>query len=131
LVREVIASTSNKLEEWMKITGEFLKKLSPKIAIGVDGLNDVDLQLDFRENELGVLEALDLAEKIAMKKGIRIVVCIDEFQNIEKFSDPVGFQQRLRAQWQHHRHVVYCLYGSKRHMLMQLFQKRSMPFYKF
>jgi hypothetical protein len=33
--------------------------------------------------------------------------------------------------WQHHQAAVYCLYGSKRHMLSDIFQKKSMPFYRF
>ena len=38
---------------------------------------------------------------------------------------------KLRAQWQLQQQVVYCLYGSKRHMMMHLFESASMPFFKF
>ncbi|MCX6227057.1 MAG: hypothetical protein NTV01_20300 [Bacteroidia bacterium] len=37
----------------------------------------------------------------------------------------------MRSHWQKHRNVSYCLYGSKRHMLMDVFTSPSMPFYKF
>jgi hypothetical protein len=43
----------------------------------------------------------------------------------------VAFQKKLRANWQKHQHTAYCLYGSKRHMLMDVFTDSSMPFYKF
>ena len=33
--------------------------------------------------------------------------------------------------WQHQQNVSYCLYGSKMHMMTNLFQKKSYPFYKF
>lgn len=74
---------------------------------------------------------LNLPEKIAQKKKLKIIVCIDEFQNISFFDDPVAVQKRLRAHWQKHYHVTYVLYGSKRHLLMDFFTKPSMPFYKF
>ena len=56
---------------------------------------------------------LDLAEKIAQKKGLKIVICFDEFQNIAKFTDPDYFQKKLRSNWQQHQNVAYCLYGGK------------------
>ncbi len=76
-------------------------------------------------------DILDLAEKIAEKKGIRIVICLDEFQNIATFGDSLALQKKLRSHFQQHQHVSYCLYGSKRHMLMDVFTNASMPFYKF
>ena len=76
-------------------------------------------------------EVLDLSEKIAKKKGLKIVICIDEFQNITEFSDPDYFQKKLRSHWQLHQNVAYCLYGSKRHMMMEVFTNSSKPFYKF
>jgi hypothetical protein len=74
---------------------------------------------------------LNLPEKIAQKKKIKIVVCIDEFQNISFFNEPLAVQKRLRAHWQKHYAVNYILYGSKRHLMMDFFTKPSMPFYKF
>ena len=76
-------------------------------------------------------EVLDLAEKIARKKGLKIVICVGEFQNITEFSDPDYFQKKLRSHWQLHQNVAYCLYGSKRHMMMEVFTNSSKPFYKF
>ncbi len=129
--KQLIKSTSGQWEEWMKTAKSLLGKISPKISVSADHVTDADLQLEFKQNKLSEIELLDLPEKIARSKKIRLIVCIDEFQNIENFDDPVGFQQKIRAQWQKHKNVVYCLYGSKRHMLMQLFEKRSMPLYRF
>ncbi|MFY9150757.1 MAG: hypothetical protein WAO52_01990 [Prolixibacteraceae bacterium] len=76
-------------------------------------------------------EILDLAETIAVKQGIKIVVCIDEFQSLADYEEPLAFQKKLRSHWQRHTHVAYCLYGSKRHMLLDVFTNPAMPFYKF
>ncbi|MDE5722768.1 MAG: ATP-binding protein, partial [Paramuribaculum sp.] len=76
-------------------------------------------------------EILRLPEKIAQKKGCNIVVCIDEFQQIAEFRDSRTFQKRLRSVWQLQTSVSYCLFGSKKHLMNELFEKKSLPFYKF
>lgn len=68
---------------------------------------------------------------IARSKGCHIVVCIDEFQQIGDFPDSLTFQKKLRSVWQLQSHVSYCLYGSKKHMMEQMFQNASYPFYRF
>ena len=50
---------------------------------------------------------------------------------MSEFDNPLDFQKKLRSHWQLHQNVTYCLYGSKRHMLMEVFSSPSMPFYKF
>ena len=37
----------------------------------------------------------------------------------------------MRSVWQHHQKVSYCLYGSKRHMMIEIFNSSSKPFYRF
>ena len=74
---------------------------------------------------------LGLPEKIALAKKIKIVVCIDEFQQIAELTHPVTFQKKLRSIWQLQKEVSYCLFGSKKHLMGELFAKPSLPFYRF
>ena len=76
-------------------------------------------------------DILQLPELIAREKGIRIVVCIEEFQQLGEFPDSLTFQKKLRSVWQLQNHVSYCLYGSKKHLMEQMFQNASYPFYRF
>ena len=59
------------------------------------------------------------------------MVCIVEFQQIAEFQDSKTFQKRLRSIWQLQKSVSYCLFGSKKHLMNELFEKKSLPFYKF
>jgi AAA+ ATPase superfamily predicted ATPase len=127
----VIKSTSGKLDEWIKTVKEFMGKLSPSISFGTDPINDFQISFGLANGVLDKEEILNLPEKIASKKKKHIVVCLDEFQNIGNYPDNVDFQKLLRSVWQHHQNVSYCIYGSQRHMMMELFEKQSMPFYKF
>ena len=70
---------------------------------------------------MSIDEILDLPEKIAADRGVKIVICIDEFQQIGMFDSPKAFQATLRSKWQLQQHVSYCLYGSRRHMMMGRF----------
>lgn len=76
-------------------------------------------------------EILNLPEVIAKEKGLHLVVCIDEFQQIGEFPDSLNVQKRMRGVWQHQQNVSYCLFGSKKHLMTKLFQNRRMPFFQF
>ena len=131
LAQKVIAATSTKWEEAVESAKSFFSHLVPKISIGSDPTNEVSIDFDWESIKQNPDEVLDLAEKIAKKKGVKIVICVDEFQNISEFTDPDYFQKKLRSHWQQHQNVAYCLYGSKRHMMMEVFTNSSKPFYKF
>lgn len=127
----VLKQTSTKVEEWMENIRQFLSRISPKISLGADPAADFSLSLELTPKREGIDEILQLPEKIAEKKGCRIVVCIDEFQQIGEFKDSKTFQKRLRSVWQLQKHVSYCLFGSKMHLMNELFERKSLPFYKF
>ena len=131
LAKKVIAATSTKWDEAVENAKTFFTHLVPKISIGTDPTNEISIDFDWEAVKHNPDEVLDLAEKIAQQRGLKIVVCIDEFQNIAEFTDPDYFQKRLRSHWQQHQHVAYCLYGSKRHMMLEVFTDTSKPFYKF
>lgn len=127
----VLKQTSSKWDEWMENAREFLSLISPKISFGPDPVSDISISLDFNPKSDDADEILQLPEKIANKKKISIVICIDEFQQIAEFKDSKIFQKRLRTVWQLQKSVSYCLSGSKKHLMNELFEKKSLPFYKF
>lgn len=131
LAKETIKATSNKLTEWIETGREFLKHITPKISLGTDPMQDFDISFEWKELEKNYAEILNLPQKIAKKKKLNLIICVDEFQNCESFRESKLFQKRLRTEWQHHHNVTYCLYGSRQHMMAELFEKQSNPFYKF
>lgn len=128
---ELIKETSGKLEEWMEIAKSLLRNIIPRISVGIDPMNDFSISFDLKEAKKHSLEILNLPEEIAKKKQKRIVIYIDEFQNIGTFADSLNFQKNLRSAWQQHQNVSYCFFGSKRHMMLELFNETNAPFYRF
>jgi hypothetical protein len=131
LSREVIKACSGKWQQLLKNIGSFFKQLVPEFGVSPDPLSELTIRLNWEEVKKHPSEILNLAEKICKARKIRMVICVDEFQNISFYDDPIAFQKRLRAHWQLHQHVNYCLFGSRRHILMEFFSSPTMPFYKF
>ena len=127
----VLKQTSSKWDEWVENTKQFLAHINPKISIGTDPMNDFSISFEYSMQDNAGKDILQLPEKIAIEKGIQIVICIDEFQQISDFEDSKTFQKKLRTVWQLQQHVSYCLFGSKKHLMNELFEKKNLPFYKF
>lgn len=128
---EVIKASYTKWEERLKSVKTLFKQVIPKLSIGVDPSSEISISFDVEDVEKNPSEILNLPEIISKAKNIQIVVCLDEFQNIGHFDNPLEFQKKLRANWQHHQTASYIIYGSKQHMMMDVFENKSMPFYKF
>src|SRR5688572_2136074 len=131
LSREVIKSANPRWKQWLKEAGKFFKQLVPVFNISPDPGKDLTISLNWEEVKRQPSDILNLAEAICKSRKMKMIVCMDEFQNISFYDDPLAFQKTLRSHWQRHNHVSYCLFGSKRHMLMEFFTQASMPFYKF
>ena len=131
LAEAVLKQTASKAELWMDNARDFIARLSPKVSFSPEPNSEFALSLGISPKTHAPEEILSLAEEIAQKKQKRIVVCIDEFQQIGEMADSVSIRKRLRSVWQHQRLTSYCLFGSKKHTMMNVFQKRNMPLYQF
>lgn len=127
----ILKQTASKIEEWKDVAKGFIERLAPKISMSPDAISEYSLSLGITAKTHSPEEVLQLPEAIAQRKACHILICIDEFQQIGEFPDSLTVQKRMRSVWQHQKNVSYCLYGSKIHMMTNLFQKKSYPFYKF
>jgi hypothetical protein len=127
----VIKATNNTFEDAVRSVKSIFKQLVPSISLSPDPAADFEMSFNWKDLKKNMAEVLDLPEKIALQKGIQVIVCVDEFQNINFMDDGIAFQKKLRAHWQKHQAANYILYGSRRHLMMDFFTKSSMPFYRF
>lgn len=128
---EILKQTSSKIDEWKELAVGFIERLVPRISISPEPGAEYAVSLGITPKTHTPEEVLSLPEKIAQRKGCNLIICIDDFQQVGEFPDSLAVQKRLRGVWQHQKHVSYCLYGSKQHMMSKLFLKRSYPFYRF
>lgn len=128
---EVLKASSSRWQEWIENSKKIFRNIIPKIQISVDPVNSFSISFDWDELKKQSDEILNLPEKVATEKKIKLIVCLDEFQIISGFRGYSELEKRMRALWQRHKSVTYCIYGSQRHMMAEIFNNPSKPFYRF
>lgn len=127
----VIRATATKIDQMVATAKEFILSITPQITYSPEPNTDFSFSLGITPKSNSPEEILNLPERIAEKRGIHIVVCIDEFQQIGELADSITVQRTIRSVWQHQRRTSYCLFGSKKHLMASMFYSRSLPFYQF
>ena len=69
----------------------------------------------------------ELPQRIAKKRGHRVVVALDEFQEITELGG-TKLEKILRSHIQMHDSVSYLFAGSKRHVLTDMVMNRGRAF---
>ena len=127
----IMTQTGSKIEHILENIRQFLTRISPKISMNPDPGTEYSVSLGITPKEYSPEEILSLPERVGEHIGKHLVVCIDEFQQVGEWPESLLVQKRMRGVWQHHTHASYCLFGSRQHMMNQLFQNKRMPFYQF
>ena len=128
---KVIACASTKLERRIQDAKKFLTGVVPQVVIKDDVTNFMVFDVKFIPQEQDKMDILRLPEILAVAKNIRMIVCIDEFQQLANLPEYKNMEGKMRSAWQQQEHVTYCLYSSKRHMMMDIFNNAHSPFYRF
>jgi hypothetical protein len=127
----VIEGTSSTIEKRFEDIKRFINVITPSITIKDDALNSFSMDLKMRPLEQSAQEILRLPETIAQAKDLHVIVCIDEFQQLATLPDWKSLEGKMRSEWQLQHNTTYCFYGSKRHMMMDIFGNANNPFYRF
>ena len=129
----VIQATSTTLEKRWADFKHYIQTLIPAVklkATAMDAL-EMEMELSFASLKESAEQILQLPEQIAKDKNVHIIVCIDEFQQLSNLPNWKKMEATMRSVWQHQHHANYCLYGSKRHMMIDIFNNSNNPFYRF
>ncbi len=127
----VIACASSKVERWIDDAKKFLSGVIPQIVVNDQVTDFLAFDLKFVPQERDKLTILQLPEMLAKEKGVKVIVCIDEFQQLANLPEYKDMEGKMRSVWQQQQLTSYCLYGSKRNMMQRIFTQSSSPFYRF
>ena len=105
LATKVLSGSATKTRILIENTRKFLGKFIPNITFSPDPGTEFKLGLDWREVKKEPDDILNLAEKISTENNLKFVICIDEFQNISEFENPLDIQKKMRSHWQKHKNV--------------------------
>jgi hypothetical protein len=104
--------------------------LQPKISATRDGGPSIEFSpLALPEDQDRALtQLLEIPERFASERGRRVVVMLDEFQEVVSL-DP-ALPGMLRATIQAQQHVAYVFLGSRQHLMTRVFTDRNEPLYR-
>ena len=103
-------------------------RIIPTISTNpVTGAMDVSFQPGAPEAEL--LEDVMLLLERAHSEKDRLIVVLDEFQEIKDIA--ANLDKQLRSIMQEQKHINYILLGSQESMMTDIFENKKSPFYHF
>lgn len=106
-----------------------IKNIRPISTIGDDGKPEWSLDVSNRNiTETDVEKLFDLVEELSSDDK-KIIIFFDEFQEIKNL-EGVKFEALLRSKIQRQKNVKYMFFGSKTHIIKEMFNNKKHPFYQ-
>ena len=96
----VMSCAASRFKKGVEEMKKFLTGAVPQLVIRDKVTEFVTFDLRFQPQEKDKLEILELPEKIALAKGLRIIVCIDEFQQLANIPQYPDMEGKMRSVWQ-------------------------------
>ena len=128
LYTKAISEKQSNLNNLARIFTSITKNIRPILTFGQDGTPEFSIDFANTEvNETIVSQLLDMPEHLAGKNK-RVIVFFDEFQEVEKLKN-INFEALLRSKIQQQQKTNYLFFGSKTHLLKEMFNNKKKAFY--
>lgn len=110
---------------------DLLPRMIPKIIVKPEGLPELEFEFKGTAKNITLIleELYEAVPKYIKKRNKRAVIVFDEFQEILNFEDE-EIERTMRSHTQSHHNISYVFMGSKKHMIIKLFDDPNRPFYK-
>ncbi len=128
-IQRLISQIITVPEQAVQLIKTTLKHLDAKVLIGTSGIN-IEFGLSGEDAASNILEALQALDKILIKKKIKAILFIDEFQQIGALAKARGIEGAIRHVAQETKNISFVFFGSNRHLLAHMFHESNRPFYK-
>jgi hypothetical protein len=123
----VISAIESKPEKFFKKVKDIFSNLRPVISIdSLTGSPSFQLTIDSKQEAEKSIEGIFNYLKSQKKK---IVIAIDEFQQVAQYPEK-NVEALLRTNIQKLTNTVFLFSGSKKHLLLSIFEDKNRPFYK-
>ena len=126
-----ISETMFELKEKLEKIAKFFNRIVPSFEIGGEG--KWKIRFDFSKTSENIhnalQEILDLPQQMANEYDRKVVVVLDEFQEVEGLHGG-GFEDMIKPFVSKHDRVNYIFVASKVHVAIKMFKDPGRPFYK-
>jgi AAA+ ATPase superfamily predicted ATPase len=128
LYAKTLSTKQSNLNRFAQIFSSIIKTIRPVLNFGQDGMPE--FSIDFANtnvDEVIISQLLDMPEMLAGKNK-RVIVFFDEFQEVAKLKN-INFEALLRSKVQQQQKTNYLFFGSKTHLLKEMFNNKKKAFY--
>ena len=128
LYAKALSEKQSNMSKFAQMFTAIIKTIRPVMTFGQDG--NPELSIDFANtnvDETVISKLLEMPEMIAGKNK-RVIVFFDEFQEVKKL-EALNFEALLRGKVQQQQKTNYLFFGSKTHLLQEMFNNKKKAFY--
>ena len=121
-------SEPGSLEKTVKKIAKLISGIVPSVSFDSSGMPSFSFSwIEGKDKEQTLTEVIDLPQQLASDKQ-KWIVAFDEFQEVTKLNGE-NFEKLLRSSIQHHDKVSYLFFGSRTHLLKDMFNSKGRAFY--
>lgn len=129
--KAVTEAFTSKPEQMLEFSRKFFSTLRPTISLDYEGKP----QLSFttaRDNPSNYLldNILEVPVKAAEASKKKVVIVLDEFQQVLSYGDSDSIERRLRSAIQKQDNVSYIFLGSRKHLIQKMVTDKGRPLYR-
>jgi len=127
LAREIIGKVDRSTMNLLKIFGNIVKSLRPKISVDpMTGRPEIEISIP---NDVSPETSLSEIFLYLQKQDKHIIIAIDEFQQITEYPEQ-NMEALLRKYIQQLTNTTFIFSGSQKHLLLSMFSNYGRPFYQ-
>ena len=130
LATEALRAVCETSNDWIDHARYFFPNAEPRVEVN-NRINEVKLVFDAEKLNKNSIECLEFFPKYAEKHDAKVCVCVEEFQNIDRFDDSIEFKSFFTKTMKEHGKVAYIISGGKKNAMSEIFETRDEPFYQF
>ena len=128
LYAKALSEKQSNINKFVQVFTSIIKRIRPIFTFGQDGTPEFSIDFSNVEvDETIISQLLDIPEQLAGKDK-RVILFFDEFQEVEKLKN-IHFEALLRSKIQQQQKTNYLFFGSKTHLLKEMFNGKKRAFY--
>lgn len=109
LVEGILKAVSKTQKDVLENVSKYLNDLHAKIGFDSDTVESLSVDFDWSEIRRSQDMLLGLPSKVAKDKGVKMIVCVDDFHAISQFTDPDALLDAFKTRWSRHEGIAYCI----------------------
>ena len=130
LAQSILRAVCVDKQSVLDYAARFFRGSRPRLSFSDDSVGSLIVDFDWEDIRRNQEEILNLPNAIAAETGLKLVVCVDDFQNVDTFQQPEQLVETLREVWKSQKGVGYCVCGQG-NAFMESFAKNTPMFYRY